>query len=128
LSEEGFAQFPYTDITGHLSAGIGRNLAVVGISLDEALVLLDNDIMRCEKDLGHYAADWYGLLNDARKSAILDMTFNLGIGGLLKFTDMIAAIVKGDYTLAAKAMLDSRWATEVPNRAKAIAMIMESGQ
>ena len=127
LSEEGYRQFVYTDVTGHLSAGIGRNLAVVGISLDEALIMLDNDIMRAEKNLLHYAP-WYVGLDDIRKSAILDMTFNLGIEGVLKFEGMISAIMQHDYTLAATQMEDSEWAKQVGKRAKELALIMESGQ
>jgi lysozyme len=39
---EGFSSTIYTDTTGHLSIGYGRNLSSIGISVEEALYLLGN--------------------------------------------------------------------------------------
>jgi lysozyme len=55
------------------------------------------------------------------------MAFNMGISGLLEFHDTLAKIQTGDYTGAAKGMLQSKWATQVGDRAHRLAIQMESG-
>ncbi|PWU07239.1 MAG: lysozyme [Verrucomicrobia bacterium] len=127
LLDEAYKQFPYTDTTGHLTIGIGRNLQSNGISMDEALYLLDNDIMQCEKDLWHYCA-FYQNLDNARKSCLVNICFNIGIQSFLGFKNMIAALNAKNYTLAAEEMLNSYWARQVGVRATKLAQIMETGQ
>ena len=52
------------------------------------------------------------------------MCFQLGRDGTRKFHKMIKAINDRDYVLAAKEMLDSKWAKETPRRAHAMASLM----
>jgi len=52
----------------------------------------------------------------------------LGLSRLLKFKRMIAALEREDYTNAAKEALDSRWAEQVGNRAKDIAVMIRVGK
>lgn len=126
-SHEGYRQFPYKDTRGHLTVGIGRNLETVGINQDEATEMLANDIINCDCALTKYFP-CYSELNDARKVVLIDMCFNMGIAGLLKFKNMIEALKHKEYKLAAKEMLDSEWAGQVGKRATFDANIMESGQ
>ena len=49
------------------------------------------------------------------------MGFQLGIGGLLGFRKMWAALERSDYAQAAEEALDSRWAEQTPNRAQEVA-------
>lgn len=126
LTEEGYRQFPYTDITGHLTIGIGRNIQEVGITIEEALHLLEQDIMRCEHDFWK-CLPVYPELSDPRKCVLLDMCFNLGIVKLMQFRKMIDALNKKDYSLAAQEMMDSDWAKQVGHRADKLARIMETG-
>ena len=44
IIDEGLRLRPYRDSVGKLTIGVGRNLDDVGISNDEAMVLLDHDI------------------------------------------------------------------------------------
>jgi lysozyme len=53
------------------------------------------------------------------------MAFNLGISGLLKFKKTLKLIEEGNYKLAAKEMLKSKWANQVKNRAKHLSIMME---
>lgn len=126
MGEEDVKLHPYVDSSGNLSIGIGRNLVTTGISMEEALHMLDNDIMRCQADLWHYAP-WYADLDNIRKMVIIDMVFNLGIQGVLGFKRMIAAIRAEDYVGAAREMLASHWATQVGKRAARLATQMETG-
>lgn len=126
IEHEGLRLRPYTDTTGHLTIGVGRNLTDRGISRNEALQMLDNDIDDCIATLEPYT--WFLKCNEARKLVLLDMVFNLGLSGLLGFKQMIHALQIGEYKLAASHMLDSKWATQVKRRAYELATIMENGE
>jgi lysozyme len=126
MCEEGFRSLPYRDIRGVLTIGYGRNLDSKGISQDEALVLLDDDIQDCLKDLLHILPE-FSKQDDARQVVLIDMCFNMGIDNLMQFREMISALHVGDYALASKAMLDSLWAKQVGARAEKLAYIMETG-
>lgn len=97
-----------------------------GITKDEALFLLREDIADAEKDLQHF--DWFPKLDPVRRKVVIDMRFNLGPGGFRGFKKMIAALARGDYKAAAVEMVDSRWYHEVGNRSKRLVRMMESGE
>lgn len=124
--DEGFRSKPYLCSAGKLTIGIGRNIEDNGISKEEALVMLRNDIMEVRVSLMRY--NWFNRLNDARQDAILNMAFNLGLPRFLTFKNMISALVEGDYDLAADEALDSKWATQVGGRADRIARLIKYGE
>jgi lysozyme len=124
---EGLRLKPYRCTSDKLSIGFGRNLEDKGITQEEAEYLLSNDILAVQ------AVIWkvipaYDKLNDARKGVLVNMAFNLGVNGLLKFKKMIAAISDGYFELAASEMLDSNWANQVGNRALELAEQMKTGE
>ena len=109
-------KYPYRCPGGKLTVAVGRNLDDLGISEDEAMFMLDNDISRVEKELIR-RLPVYAELSETRKIVLCDMCFNLGISRLMKFKKMIAALEAGDFTKAANEMADSRWANQVGLRA-----------
>ena len=113
---EGMKLKPYKCTAGKLTIGIGRNLEDVGISEDEANMLLRHDIQEATRQLLH-AFPWMGDFNDARISAMINFTFNVGIGTVKKFENTLAYMQSGDWDKAADEMMDSRWARQVGNRA-----------
>ncbi len=125
IKYEGLKLKPYRDSMGKLTIGIGRNLDDDGISDDEALFLLTNDIHRCELQLKSYP--WYIFQPPIVQKALINMCFNLGIDKLLGFKNMIAALNDKDYTRASLEALDSKWAIEVGRRAKDIALMIREG-
>jgi lysozyme len=58
---------------------------------------------------------------------MINMAFNLGFAGMMKFKKMIAAIEKKDFEQAATEMLNSRWADQVGERADRLAKMMFTG-
>jgi lysozyme len=126
VNHESFKQFPYTDSTGNLTVGIGRNLITRGISNTEAFYLLDDDIMYFSDKLNHFMP-FFHTMNENRQIALIDMAFNLGIQGILNFTNMILALESHDYERAAREMLDSKWADQVGERATTLANIVRTG-
>lgn len=124
--DEALRLHPYKDSVGKLTIGVGRNLDDVGISAEEAQVLLQNDVSSAKSKLTQ-TLPWTGSLDDARFGVLLNMTFNMGIVGLLGFKNMLVLVQSGDYAGAAQEMLNSRWADQVGSRAYRLSIQMESG-
>jgi lysozyme len=97
-----------------------------GISKDEALFLLANDIDDAVADLRSF--DWYEDLDPIRKKVVIDMRYNLGPTRFREFRRMIAALAAGDYTAAAAEMVDSRWYQQVGERGRRLVAMMRTGE
>lgn len=124
--DEGWRNRPYRDSVGKISIGYGRNLDDVGISQAEGELLLATDIKAATVTL-EAAFGWVAGLDEVRRGVLLAMTFNMGIGGLLQFKNMLGKVQAGDYAGASQAMLQSKWADEVGARAQRLAVQMEGG-
>jgi len=123
--QEGFRGEPYLCSAGATTIGYGRNLDANPLTMEEAELLLANDVARVQKELknkvqlmGHCCA---------RQGVILNMAFNLGVPRLLLFKKMLAAFAEKDYERAAEEMLDSKWARQVKTRAVVLANQMLTG-
>jgi lysozyme len=124
--DEGVRLKPYRDSVGKLTIGIGRNLDDKGISLAEAQILLQDDIRDVQADLQR-ALPWAYQLDDARRSVLENMAFNMGVEKLLGFHDTLSFIQRGMYEQAAHAMMQSLWARQVGLRAVRLAEQMRTG-
>ena len=122
IMHEGLRLKPYRCPAGYLTIGVGRNLDTKGLSKEEALFLLGNDITEIVEVLEKYS--WYINSDAVRRKVLIDMAFNLGITGLLKFLRMIAALERKDYAVAAKEMENSRWYRQVGERGRRLVEMM----
>ena len=111
IEHEGVRLKPYRDTKGVLTIGVGRNLDDCGISEDEAMFLLNNDLTTCETQLSRY--DWYVGLDKVRQGVIIELVFNVGLPKALVFKNMIIAIINENWAGAANELLDSAWAKQV---------------
>lgn len=126
---EGVETYAYKCTGGKITIGVGRNIdrdGGIGLSDDEIDYLLENDIDRCIKELGA-AFNWFSDLNEARRDAMIDLAFNLGLPRLLKFKNALAAMAEADYDLAAAEFMDSKWASQVKDRAVEICSMIKTG-
>ena len=123
---EGLRLKPYRDTAGKLTIGYGRNLEDVGVSRDECDLMLDNDIDMIEGQLK--TVNEYQALDPVRQTVLVNMGFNMGFYGLMKFKKMWFAIERQDWEDASCEMLDSKWARQVGYRARELAKIMETGE
>jgi lysozyme len=123
---EGIKLRPYLDSVNKWTIGYGRNLSDKGISLQEAEYMFDNDINLAAKELENY--EWYRIQPQGVKQALINMNFNMGLSRLLKFQKMIMALINKNYTQAALEALESKWAEQVPSRAKDIATMIRNGK
>ncbi len=124
--DEGCRLTVYTCTAGKPTIGYGRNLEDKGISQHEANQMLARDIERVVADLDRRAA-WWRKLDGVRAAVVINMGFQLGVTGFLRFRNTIAALRAGDFERASEEMLDSRWATQTPNRAKRLSDQIRTG-
>ena len=125
---EGVRSHVYLCSAGYETIGAGRNISKsgMGLSEDEVDYLLENDIVRVIKELSS-EYPWFRGLDDVRKDAMIDISFNLGATRLRGFKRALAAMEVADYTTAAKEFLDSKWSRDVKGRATELCYMVETG-
>lgn len=129
--DEGVKSTVYKDHLGYDTIGVGRLVDSrkpgSGLRSHEIDFLLQNDINDRIDQLMR-RLPWFQDLDDARKGVLLNMSFQMGVEGLLGFKNTLAMVERGDYSGAAKGMLKSLWAKQTPARAKRMAEQMRSGE
>lgn len=128
INHEGIKHYAYLDTTNNWTIGIGRNISVSGpgISTEECIYMLRNDISRCRKELSKIP--WYETLDTVRQEFLIELCFNIGYTGVLQFKQMLINMQMKDFVKAAKELLDSKWATQVgENRANNMANRLRTG-
>lgn len=125
---EGVKSHVYRCSAGYETIGVGRNISKSGMGLsdDEVDYLLENDIERIIKELSS-EYPWFNTLDDVRKDAMIDISFNLGATRLRGFKRALAAMEVADYKTAAKEFLDSKWSRDVKGRATELCYMIEMG-
>ena len=126
---EGVKSHVYKCSAGYESIGVGRNISKTGLGLseDEVDYLLENDISRVIKELSSEYR-WFNDLDDVRKDAMIDISFNLGATRLRGFKRALAAMDVADYKMAATEFLDSKWSRDVKGRSYELASMIETGE
>lgn len=121
--DEGFRQHIYEDSRGFRSIGYGTNLEL-GISPDEGQQLLNSRIQRNGKEL---EAKWppFKHLPAKAQELLIEMSYQLGPDGVLKFKKMLDDLEKGDYKSAAAEAKKSEWAKQTPKRAQHASDVLE---
>ena len=116
-------------LKGNLTIGVGRNLEDMGINASESHLLFQNDVEAARREV-NLAYPWAaGLLSDARYGVLLNMRFAMGIGRLMGFKKMIAAIRVEDWQRAHDQIVDSDfWRGPHRNRAERLAEQLLTGQ
>ena len=115
VRHEGLVCHLYKCTADKNTIGVGRNLDVNGISEDEALYMLDNDIKRVQEELTKNWGCWRTLPEKARMVCI-DMTFNLGIQGFMRFKRTRELMELGMFLKASEEVLNSKYAVQLPIR------------
>jgi len=116
----------YEDSVGVITVGYGRNLDDRGLSEDEALMLLENDIDHHRRELLN-AFPVVETLSDRRQEALVDFAFNIGINGVRQFSQMWESIYSGDWDKAAEELLDSKYSEQVGYRANDLSKMLREG-
>ena len=148
IAHEGLRLQVYKDTLGIDTIGIGRNLEDRGITKEElnwmdipsmdavyeygiteadAMYLAQNDVQIVEEELVR-AHPCVEELDSVRQLVLMDMAFNMGVPRLRKFKKMWNAVHEKKFDIAAKEMLDSRWAVQVKSRSTKLAHAMHHGE
>lgn len=129
--DEGVKAHAYQDHLGFWTIGVGRLVderkAGSGLRPEEITFLLNNDIDDRIRELGR-RLPWFLDLDPARQGVLLNMSFQMGVDGLLGFKNTLKLVERGDYAQAADNMLLSKWATQTPQRAQRMAEQMRTGR
>ena len=127
IRHENLKLLPYKCTAGKLTLGVGRNIEDRGISKETAMQMLDEDIEICLNELME-RLDYFETLPTEVQETLVNLCFNMGISRLMKFQLMLGAIQAGQYELAAKELLDSRYARQVGKRSEELADILRQQQ
>lgn len=129
--EEGRSKTAYLDSLSVWTIGIGH----AGSDVYPGLVWTDAQIDDVfAKDVAEKTAQvvealpWFGTLNEPRQAVLLQMAFQLGTVGLLKFARTLQAVHEGRWADASAGMLNSVWASQTPHRAARLAQQMQTGE
>lgn len=130
---EGFVPRVYKDSLGKRTIGYGH-LCVEPEQWDddkeytkeELELVFEKDFEEALKNAEHLIGERN--INHTAKEVIIEMVFQLGIGGVGKFKNMWKALDKEDYGEASFQMLDSLWAKQTPARAGKLAGKMRSAK
>jgi lysozyme len=127
---EGVESHAYKCSENKITIGVGRNVdksGGLGLSDDEVDYLLQNDIDRVSRELDS-EYEWFAGLDDVRRDAMIDISFNLGQTRLRAFKNALAGMARGDWRAAADEFMDSRWSKQVGNRAKTLTEMIRTGK
>ncbi len=129
---EGLRLTPYLCSASHRTIGYGHNLDAHGeeipesITLEQAEQYLDQDIRDAIRSCASHIPD-FARLDPIRQAVLIDMAF-MGIGSLMEFKRMLAAIHLKQWGVAAVELLSSDYARTVKGRARELALMLLTGQ
>ena len=129
---EGYRNKVYLDTLGKRTVGVGH-LCVESFWEDDKeyeekflMEILQKDLQEAIRGARSLMED-HGCtdIDEQVEEILIEMVFQLGMTGVSKFKNMWKALAEHNYVGASFEMLDSRWAKQTPNRAKAMAKTMK---
>jgi len=117
--DEGQRRTAYQDTQGVWTLGVGHNLRY---PISDAAIeqILRDDVQAAETAC--LSLPIWAQLSEPRRGVLLNLCFNLGFDGLMRFRKMYDALRAGDYERAAAELLDSTYARQVGARADRLAL------
>ena len=130
---EGFVPRVYKDSLGKRTIGYGH-LCVEPEQWDDDKEYTKEELeLVFDKDFDEALKNAESLIGDRpvnfiAKQVLIEMVFQLGIGGVGKFKKMWSALDNEDYGEASFQMMDSLWAKQTPKRAEKLSHTMRSAK
>lgn len=121
LLHEGFRERPYKDTVGVWTIGHGLTY----ITEEESEWIVRKRLATIEKLLSVAIQDFLRLPIEARE-VLIEMGYQMGAQGVLNFRRTIKYMQDSDWKEAAEAMMESKWASQTPNRAKTLSEVIRS--
>ena len=120
---EGFRSKVYQCTEGHDTIGYGFAIKDLVLSRDICDQILETKVAEL-KLIVNQKIPFIEDLPDVVQEVLYEMYYQMG-NSLFKFKKPLKHLENKDYRLAAKEMLDSRWAVQTPNRAKKLSDIVK---
>lgn len=118
-------------INSTLSRHIGRSVsgARPSITHDEIVRLFNDDVQRIQISMykNKRIAAALAVCNKSRRMALVNMAFQMGVGGLAKFKTSLALMAASKWKEARTQLLDSTWARQTPGRAQRVSLVIMTG-
>lgn len=127
MRDEGLRLQAYQDSLGVWTIGYGTNLQVLEIDEATARAWMTHEVQRIRTALD-IRLPWLKHLDEPRVAAVVNLAYNVGVIGLLKFRRMLEALKERDYAQAAAEIRSSLYATQVGPRAQRIARQIQEGE
>ena len=114
---EGYVPTVYKDSLGIDTIGYGFAIKDLELDKDICDIILERKV-KAIQDMINRKFNWYIYMPQEIKDVVMEMCYQLGVGGFSKFKKTISYLQNKQFHDASEEMLDSRWAKQTPNRAK----------
>jgi lysozyme len=129
--DEGLRYKVYRCSAGHRTIGYGHmvdnNPSISTCTLEDAEIWLSADIKSAIliADIFLWPENLHNF-SESQQRALVNMSYNIGLR-ICQFRRLRQALAEGDWSWAAREILDSKYARQVGDRAKRVAKLMENG-
>lgn len=125
IRDEGHRTSAYKDSLGRWTIGVGHCIETAGLTVTNDFVddLLAGDISERMTEV-NAGCPWASALSEPRQRVLVEMCFNLGIGGLLGFKRMILACQEGRFGEAGTELVASLAGHQEPARVQRWASLL----
>ena len=128
---EGFKNIAYLDSLGQTTIGYGHLITKADnfiqgkeYSKEELNALFEKDFdIACDQAMSLVGS--FNICEDAI-GVVIEMVFQLGMGGVSKFKMMLESLKESDYANAAVHILASNWHKQTPTRCEELAEVLRT--
>jgi len=120
---EGFEPRVYKDSLGYDTIGYGFTIKYLVLSTDTADLILKDMLISLIAEVGE-RMPWVLHMPEQIQNVIIEMCYQMGIGGFLTFPKTIGYFQTRQWREAAKEMLDSTWHKQTPERAEELSKLV----
>ena len=128
---EGFRDTVYEDSLGKATIGYGHLLTYkdkfeegIKYSKTELEQLFEKDFEIAKDNMEYFCKSNDLDIPDTAKGIIIEMMFQLGVGNVNKFKNMIKALQEQNYQTAGDEMINSKWFSQTKERCQTLADLM----
>lgn len=116
-------------INAAISRDVGREVTNGTITAEEVSMLFAQDLADVRSGIARTPKvnEVYVTLNRPRQMAIENMCFQMGVGGVAKFTNTLAAMKVQNWEAAYNGLRNSLWASQTPGRSSRVSKIVLTG-
>lgn len=115
---EGYRDHVYKCPAGYNTFGYGTNLDACSVTIDDVEKAFDveklahnclvKDIAKIQESLSS-SYSFFTELGEVQQAVLIDLAYNVGLGGVSKFKKMLTALDARDFGVAAEEMLNSNY-------------------